>query len=233
VKLLEIQSSPGSESSDSITLAAFIDKCKSCNMSTTADALDVSHEGLPEVACEAIRAKYKAVKHETKTEVEPKAWERFQSLVLSFHNNHEIVLLWFPSENEGGGWALGIVMRAAVISQLMLPNGIGHEIWKAVQAQQTNIPSIIGARTSEVVDKVLVAMESAARDNVNKPVGSPDAEAGIERGLLHRQEATTSVATCTFGECEIDFVKMTARRAGKPFAVTTLEFKLLKYFLNN
>jgi DNA-binding response OmpR family regulator len=50
---------------------------------------------------------------------------------------------------------------------------------------------------------------------------------------MSRENTATPIATYTFGECEIDFAKMTARRAGKPVAVTKLEFKLLKYFLDN
>jgi DNA-binding response OmpR family regulator len=50
---------------------------------------------------------------------------------------------------------------------------------------------------------------------------------------MGRENPVTPIAAYTFGECEIDFAKMTARRAGKPVAVTTLEFKLLKYFVDN
>ena len=49
VKLLEIQSSPRGESSDSITLTqSFIEACKSDNNSIVVDTLNVWHERLPE-----------------------------------------------------------------------------------------------------------------------------------------------------------------------------------------
>jgi FMN-dependent NADH-azoreductase len=71
VKLLEIQSSPRSESSDSITLTkSFIEARKSDDSSIVVDTLNVWHEQLPEFDHEAIGAKYKAVKHETMTEAE-------------------------------------------------------------------------------------------------------------------------------------------------------------------
>jgi FMN-dependent NADH-azoreductase len=60
VKLLEIQSSPRGESSDSITLTkSFIEACKSDNNSIVVDTLNVWHESLPEFDYEAIGAKYK------------------------------------------------------------------------------------------------------------------------------------------------------------------------------
>jgi FMN-dependent NADH-azoreductase len=93
VKLLEIQSSPRGESSDSITLTnSFIEACKSGNTSIVVDTLNVWHESLPEFDYEAIRAKYKAVKHETMTEVESNVWGRIQLLIRRFQNADRIVL---------------------------------------------------------------------------------------------------------------------------------------------
>jgi FMN-dependent NADH-azoreductase len=81
VKLLEIQSSPRGESSDSITLTkSFIEACKSDNTSIVVDTLNVWHEQLPEFDYEAIGAKYKAVKHETMTEAESKVWGAYSIL---------------------------------------------------------------------------------------------------------------------------------------------------------
>ncbi len=70
MKLLEIQSSPRGESSDSIALTkSFIEACQSANSSIVVDTLNVWHERLPEFDYEAIGAKYKAVKHETMTDL--------------------------------------------------------------------------------------------------------------------------------------------------------------------
>jgi FMN-dependent NADH-azoreductase len=93
VKLLEIQSSPRGESSDSISLIqSFIEACRSDNGSIVVDTLNVWHEQLPEFDSEAIGAKYKAVKHETMTEAESKVWERIQLLIQRFQNADRIVI---------------------------------------------------------------------------------------------------------------------------------------------
>jgi FMN-dependent NADH-azoreductase len=93
MKLLEIQSSPRGESSDSIALTqSFIEACKSGSTSIVVDTLNVWHEGLPEFDSEAIGAKYKAVKHETMTETESNVWKRIQSLIQRFQNADRIVL---------------------------------------------------------------------------------------------------------------------------------------------
>jgi FMN-dependent NADH-azoreductase len=93
VKILEIQSSPRGESSDSITLTtSFIKACRSANTSIVVDTLNVWHERLPEFDYEAIGAKYKAVQHKTMTETEFDVWESIQSLIQRFQSADRIVL---------------------------------------------------------------------------------------------------------------------------------------------
>jgi FMN-dependent NADH-azoreductase len=93
VKLLDIQSSPRRESSDSITLTnSFIEACKSDHTPMVVDTLNVWDERLPEFDHEAIGAKYKARKHEPMTGAESDAWERIQSLIRRFQNADRIVL---------------------------------------------------------------------------------------------------------------------------------------------
>jgi len=93
MRLLDIQSSPRSESSDSIALTnSFIVARKSKSDSVIVDTLNVWHERLPEFDYEAIGAKYKAVRHETMTEAESKVWRRILSLIQRFQNADRIVL---------------------------------------------------------------------------------------------------------------------------------------------
>jgi FMN-dependent NADH-azoreductase len=93
VKLLEIQSSPRGDSSDSIALTkSFIEACKSADSSIVVDTLNVWHEQLPEFDHEAIGAKYKALKHETMSEAESNVWERIQLLIQRFQSADRIVL---------------------------------------------------------------------------------------------------------------------------------------------
>ena len=93
MKLLEIQSSPRGESSDSINLTkSFIEACQSDDDSIVVDTLNVWHERLPEFDYEAIGAKYKAVQHKTMTETEFDVWERIQSLIQRFQSADRIVL---------------------------------------------------------------------------------------------------------------------------------------------
>jgi FMN-dependent NADH-azoreductase len=62
VKLLEIQSSPGGSSSDSITLTkSFVEACKSDNTSIVVDRLNVWHERLPEFDYEQLEVSWRVL----------------------------------------------------------------------------------------------------------------------------------------------------------------------------
>lgn len=233
MKLLEIQSPLRVESSDSITLAkSFIEACKSDNMSIFVDALNIRYEQPPEVDFEGVEAKHNAVKHQAMTQPESKAWERIQSLIQPSQNAGQIVLLGCPSNSVGGRLPLCTVKRAAVLVHLIVSDDIADDICKAMEPDQTDVPVIVGTHISEVLDKVW-SLEPGADGYITTPVGPSQLVIRFERSPMSRENPATPIATYTFGECEIDFAKMTARRAGKPVAVTTLEFKLLKYFLDN
>jgi FMN-dependent NADH-azoreductase len=93
MRLLDIQSSPRGESSDSIALTkSFIVACKSKSNPIVVDTLNVWQERLPDLDYEAIGAKYKAVKHETMTEAESNIWDRIQSLIRRFQSADRIVI---------------------------------------------------------------------------------------------------------------------------------------------
>jgi FMN-dependent NADH-azoreductase len=77
MRLLDIQSSPRGESSNSIVLTnAFIAASRKVNSSIVVDTLNVWKENLPEFDAEAIGAKYKAVKGAVMTNTESRVWDR-------------------------------------------------------------------------------------------------------------------------------------------------------------
>jgi DNA-binding response OmpR family regulator len=165
------------------------------------------------------------------TQPESNAWERIQSLIQPSQNAGQIVLLGCPSNSAGIRLALCTVKRAAVLVHLILSDDIAHDLCKAMEPDQPDVPVIVGTHISKVLDK-LWSLKPGADSYVTTPAGPSQLVIRPERSLMSRENAAP-IATYTFGECEIDFAKMTACRAGKPVAVTTLEFKVLKYFLDN
>jgi len=120
---------------------------------------------------------------------------------------------------------------SAVILDLMLPNIFGRDLCKIMKAEQPEVPVIVVSAISEVVDKVLL-LELGADDYVTKPFSPRELMARVQAALRRPQKQAT-FTTYSFGDCEIDFAKMSARRAGKPVTLTAHEFKLLKYFVEN
>jgi len=62
---------------------------------------------------------------------------------------------------------------------------------------------------------------------------SPRGIDGARAGSAQTAHKPTALVTYKFGECEIDFARMSAKRSGVPITLTAHEFKLLKYFVEN
>jgi DNA-binding response OmpR family regulator len=121
---------------------------------------------------------------------------------------------------------------SAVILDLLLPGVFGRDLCKMMKAERPGVPVIVVSAISEVADKVLL-LELRADDYVTKPFSPRELLARVQAALRRPQMQTAMAASCKFGECEVDFAKMSARRAGKPITLTAHEFKLLKYFVEN
>jgi DNA-binding response OmpR family regulator len=122
--------------------------------------------------------------------------------------------------------------QSAVILDLVLPGIFGRDLCKMMKAEQPGIPVIVLSAISEVADKVLL-LELGADDYMTKPFSPRELMARVQAALRRPRIKAAPPATFSFGACEIDFARMSARRAGKPVTLTAHEFKLLKYFVEN
>jgi DNA-binding response OmpR family regulator len=135
-------------------------------------------------------------------------------------------------DGQSGLDAFRSIRPSAVILDLMLPNIFGRDLCKIMKAEQPGVPVIVVSAISEVADKVLL-LELGADDYVTKPFSPRELAARVQSALRRAQKPGTTTATYRFGECEVDFVKMKAQNAGEAVRLTALEFKLLKYFVDN
>jgi DNA-binding response OmpR family regulator len=146
-----------------------------------------------------------------------------------FHEQGYTVTLC--GDGQAGLDAFHAAKPSAVVLDLLLPNIFGRDLCKAMKAEQPEIPVIVVSAVSEVADKVLL-LELGADDYVTKPFSPRELMARVQAALRRRHKPTAMV-TYKFGECEVDFARMSARRAGTPITLTAHEFKLLKYFVEN
>jgi DNA-binding response OmpR family regulator len=119
----------------------------------------------------------------------------------------------------------------AVVLDLILPRISGRELCQTFKSLSSETPIIVLSAISEVVDKVLL-LELGADDYVTKPFSPRELTARIQ-AAIRRQRKPVSSTVVRFGDCEIDFMTMNARRKGSPVVLTAHEFKLLKFFTDN
>ncbi len=123
------------------------------------------------------------------------------------------------------------VRPVAVVLDLILPQISGRELCQTMKSISPDTPVIVLSAITEVVDKVLL-LELGADDYVTKPFSPRELMARVQ-AAIRRQRRPTQSAVFRFAECEIDFEKMTAKRAGTPVVLTSHEFKLLRFFTEN
>src|ERR1700751_1313874 len=119
----------------------------------------------------------------------------------------------------------------AVVLDLILPRISGRELCQTFKNLSSETPIIVLSAISEVVDKVLL-LELGAHYFVTKPFSPRELTARVQ-AAIRRQRKPVTQTTYRFGDCEVDFKKMTARRNGNPVVLPAHEFKLLKFFTEN
>lgn len=120
------------------------------------------------------------------------------------------------------------VRPTAVVLDLILPHVSGRELCQTFKSISSETPVIIVSAITEVVDKVLL-LELGADDYVTKPFSPRELIARVQ-AAVRRQRRPAAPDVYSFGDCEIDFRKMTVRRGGQAVVLTAHEFKLLKFF---
>jgi len=118
-----------------------------------------------------------------------------------------------------------------VVLDLILPHISGRELCQRFKAIAPETPVIVVSAISEVVDKVLL-LELGADDYVTKPFSPRELMARVQAAIRRRRKPVGS-DTSRFGDCEIDFKKMTVLRKGAAVVLTSHEFRLLKFFTSN
>jgi DNA-binding response OmpR family regulator len=119
----------------------------------------------------------------------------------------------------------------AVVLDLILPNISGRELCGTFKQLSSETPIIVLSAISEVADKVLL-LELGADDYLTKPFSPRELTARVQ-AAIRRQRKPALPSTYRFGDCEVDFKKMTVRRNGNSVVLTAHEFKLLKFFTDN
>jgi DNA-binding response OmpR family regulator len=152
-----------------------------------------------------------------------------RTLQRAFAHEHYATLI--AGDGQGGLDLFRSERPLAVVLDLILPSISGRELCRIFKQQSSEIPIIVLSAISEVADKVLL-LELGADDYVTKPFSPRELTARVQ-AAIRRLRKPAPQDTYRFGECEVDFKKMTIQRSGKPVVLTAHEFKLLKFFTDH
>ena len=124
-----------------------------------------------------------------------------------------------------------------VILDLMLPDASGLDICRALKTNEStkNIPVIMLTAKSEEIDRI-VGFEIGADDYVTKPFSPRELILRIKSILKRDSEKVVKKNKSdpiVFGELVLDKERHEVQVTGVALQLTSLEFKLLKYFLEN
>jgi DNA-binding response OmpR family regulator len=144
----------------------------------------------------------------------------------------------FTVEIAGNG-AEGLAMFKAtppsvMVLDLSLPGLPGQDVCREISQSAPSLPIIILSARTEVMDKVLL-LELGAHDYVTKPFSPRELLARVRTAMRRRVMAApaTVAETFNFGDVYVDFTKMELTREGVPVQMTSQEFKVLKFMIQN
>ena len=119
-----------------------------------------------------------------------------------------------------------------IILDIMLPSKNGLDICRDLRKDGVNTPIIMLTSKKEEIDKV-VGLEIGADDYMTKPFSIRELLARIKAILRRKSEITKSIDEFSFNGIFLDFNKMEALKNGREVKLSSLEFKILKYLIEN
>lgn len=124
-----------------------------------------------------------------------------------------------------------------IILDIMLPFCSGLDICTEIRRAGFNAPILILTARSQTVEKI-VGLKLGADDYVTKPFDTLELMARIEALLRRRPAKSENVLASTpdiyqFGSIVLDVRKAKVTRRGEVVGLTTREFQLLRFFVEN
>ncbi len=117
----------------------------------------------------------------------------------------------------------------AVVLDLMLPGRSGFQVLRDIRARKAELPVMI-LTAKDSIDERVTGLDGGADDYMGKPFALAELSARL-RALLRRgrpHESTLHVA-----DLEMDTIRRTVRRAGRPIELKPKEYSLLEFLMRH
>jgi DNA-binding response OmpR family regulator len=119
-----------------------------------------------------------------------------------------------------------------MILDINLPGKNGIDICRDLRDRDVNLPILMLTSRKEEIDKV-VGLEVGADDYLTKPFSVKELIARV-KAILRRVEGNfKKFEEYQFGNIYVNFVKQEANKDGKEIRLTTMEYKILHYFISH
>lgn len=133
--------------------------------------------------------------------------------------------------NSGMGMATSEPFDLLILD-LMLPGLNGLEICQKLRHVGWHTPILMLTARRQTKDKV-IGLRTGADDYLTKPFKMEELLARVDALLRRAKAAKTNWTRYECGDLELDTRIAEVRRDGSPLPLTTLEFKLLRYFVEH
>ena len=137
-------------------------------------------------------------------------------------------------ESDGNG-ALATAARGAfdaMILDVALPGKNGFDICRDLRGRGVETPILMLTARGQIIDRVL-GLKLGADDYLTKPFDMMELLARLEALLRRSRHAAPNAETLLFGPVRVDFRSAVATRDGQPVDLSSLELKLLRYFVEH
>jgi len=119
-----------------------------------------------------------------------------------------------------------------VIMEMLLPGGCGADLCRLIRSKSSTVPIIVLSSDCDEVDKVLL-LEVGADDYVTKPFSPRELLARVRVALRRLERPSLPSHPFMFDDVVVNFQSMELSRLGRSVHVTTQEFNILQYFVQN
>lgn len=119
-----------------------------------------------------------------------------------------------------------------IILDIMLPVLDGYEVCRKLRMEGDTTPIIMLTVKDKEADKVL-GLGLGADDYVTKPFSFPELTARVKAIFRRTEDRVKDLTRYNFGNIKLDFERYEAKIGGEKLDLTTLEFHMLKFFIEN
>jgi DNA-binding response OmpR family regulator len=121
-----------------------------------------------------------------------------------------------------------------ILLDVALPGRSGFDVLRDLRQQRVDTPVLMLTARGQVVDRVL-GLKLGADDYLPKPFDTMELLARIEAILRRRRgpQVAGAPGAYAFGDVRVDFRRAEVTRDGKAVELSSLEFKLLRYFVEH